>query len=80
MMNIGHKIMATELPVYLPMITKINNIVPVKYCDDGDEQWYEVVDPAKSSLVLLYCTDNIGKEVMVVFDKSTNFDILIDLF
>ena len=80
-MKIGDKI---ELPqTFVPhcygRITKINDVINVKYCDDGDEQWFEAVDPAKSDLVMLKCSDNVGEEVVVIFSKEANFDMLIYL-
>lgn len=80
-MRIGDKIdlPSTFTPHLITKITKINDIISVKYCDDGNEQWFEVADPAKSDLVMLKCSDNTGEEVVIVFSKETNFDMLIDL-
>lgn len=80
-MKVGDKVElpTTFVPYYYTRITKINNVIYVKYCDDGDEQWFEVVDPAKADLVMLKCLSNVGEEVVVIFSKETNFDMLIDL-
>ena len=77
-MNIGDKI---GYVVNRVEITKITNIVPVKYCDDGADRWYEVVEPAKSNLVAIIGEDVMGNESIIIIRKeSENLGLLLDLF
>lgn len=77
-MNIGEKI---GYVVQRIEINKITNLVPVKYCDDGDNQWYEVVDPTETNLVALIGEDIVGNEAIVIINReSENLGLLLDLF
>lgn len=77
-MNIGERI---EIPAKRVDINKINNLVPVKYCDDGDSQWYEVVDPMETNFVALIGEGILGDENIVIINKeSENLGLLLDLF
>lgn len=77
-MNIGEKI---GYVVQRIEINKITNLVPVRYCDDGDNQWYEVVDPTETNLVALIGEDIVGNEAIVIINReSENLGLLLDLF
>lgn len=78
-MNAGEKI--NEVTVTVINIHKITNLVPVKYYDDGNDQWYEVVDPIETDLVALIGEDIDGNQITVIINRrSDNLDLLLDLF
>lgn len=79
-MNIGERI-EVEMMMPIAKLDKITNLVPVKYCDDGDKQWYEVVDPIKTDFVALIGEDIEGNENIVIINReSENLGLLLDLF
>jgi hypothetical protein len=77
-MNTGEKI---GYVVNRIEINEITNLVPVKYCDDGSNQWYEVVEPTETDLVALIGKDIAGNESIVIINRnSENLGLLLDLF
>ena len=79
-MNIGDKIPVDgKIKTIDTKIVEIAQIIPAKYRDDGEEQWYEVVDPIDAEVILVECKDHIGNEVSIIFGKEANLDLLLDL-
>lgn len=79
-MNIGDKIpLDDKISTIDTKIVEIVQIIPAKYRDDGEEQWYEVVDPIDAEVILVECKDHIGNEVSIIFGKEANLDLLLDL-
>ncbi|MCM1269423.1 MAG: hypothetical protein NC247_02190 [Ruminococcus flavefaciens] len=61
-------------------VAEITNIVPVKNCDDGDEQWYEVCDTDKTNLAAIIVKDSDGVESSIIINKDTaGIQLLVDL-
>ena len=79
-MNIGDKILIDDgINIADTRISEIVQIIPTKYMDDGENQWYEVVDPINAKIMLVKCKNHIGNEVFIIFDKEANLDLLLDL-
>lgn len=78
-MNIGDKIVADNEINIGTKISEIIQIIPTKYMDDGENQWYEIVDPIDAKVILVKCKNHIGNEVFIIFDKEANLDLLLDL-
>ena len=55
-MNIGDKILIDDgINTADTRISEIVQIIPTKYMDDGENQWYEVVDPINAKIMLVKC-------------------------
>ena len=75
-MNIGDKILVESTD----SIEEITNILPVKFKDDGDEQWYEICDSTKAEYVAIIGKDKAGRENMTVIKRNEeNIDLIADI-
>ena len=75
-MNIGDKILVESTD----SIEEITNILPVKFNDDGEEQWYEVCDATKAEHTAIIGKDKAGIETMAIIRRSEeNIDLIADI-
>lgn len=83
-MNIGDKITVSvdgEYVITRPFnITTISSVVPVQHKDDGNEEWYEVCDADKTSLMAIVGKDIDGGDIVIIINKETcDTNLLLDL-
>lgn len=77
--NIGHKIYVPNGNGDTSMV-EIWNIIPVKYKDDGEQQWYEVCKPSETNLVMISGVSRNGEDLSLIIEKNEkNMNMLIDL-